>query len=456
MSTFLFKGFSYARPVFSILAYRREELPEAFSQMEKLRGSGWLAGYVRRAALDPAAPCPAGTDEAKPRPILKFSLYRARAPFTPPQPGPRLFCPALLSGTEREPVKLRTACGGRLLFDMLSPDFAGQGFFQDSFEEILAFSDAPTPRERPEGTKPSAEELLRRAVSAGCGLVMAVFSAREDHILADGRVLDRPRQEKGYDLWLGACPDRAAAFRALCLPRGLRLAVQTRLERGAAFLLDANLARLARLGREHAVDASEAEELAGDPVRAHFPAPGLSLFSGADLPWREMPAPLAERLASGGWRKESGEPQVLRLLLAGDGHIEVSAGPLAPLPDSVSVARRVLDERSDLPGLDLTARLPCEETMTARLEDGSLADALAVNRFGVVAGCLSSDLVFRQAGALCTTPDEAGGRRGVLREALLARGLLREKSVTLAQVLSCQELFCLDSLRGLRPVRFTV
>ena len=49
--SFILNGLVYDKPMFSIVAYNRAQLATAFEQMEKLRKSGHLAGYVRREAF---------------------------------------------------------------------------------------------------------------------------------------------------------------------------------------------------------------------------------------------------------------------------------------------------------------------------------------------------------------------------------------------------------------------
>ncbi|MBQ1330432.1 MAG: hypothetical protein IIY31_02125, partial [Desulfovibrio sp.] len=62
MVTLIFGDYVYETPIFMVKALTRKDLPEAFEQLEKLRRSGYLAGFVRWDAVSPVPEQPVQPD----------------------------------------------------------------------------------------------------------------------------------------------------------------------------------------------------------------------------------------------------------------------------------------------------------------------------------------------------------------------------------------------------------
>lgn len=160
MTTFIYRGYQYDNPVFSVKALTRKAIPEAFEQMHRLRHSGYLAGYLRFDAFSPAPGQALPADSRRePAPYVNFVLYRRRHPVPAPKPAPRTFCPALgakidgkalarvraalLEGNPgadqvvaRE-LELATAADGRAIFNEFSALSPYPAYYKDAFEEAI-------------------------------------------------------------------------------------------------------------------------------------------------------------------------------------------------------------------------------------------------------------------------------------------------------------------------------
>ena len=164
MVTLIFGDYVYETPIFMVKALTRKDLPEAFEQLEKLRRSGYLAGFVRWDAVSPVPEQPVQPDPRfEQTPYVNFMLFRHRRPLAL-QPKAPCFCPELAKGLDRawfarrrsavleadpradvvlsEELQLETACEGRLIFESLaaSRDVPYRGFFKDAFEEVICLS----------------------------------------------------------------------------------------------------------------------------------------------------------------------------------------------------------------------------------------------------------------------------------------------------------------------------
>lgn len=165
MTTFIFGDYLYENPIFMVKALTRTEIPEAFNQLEKLRRSGYLAGFMR---WDTVSPAPEESVQPDPRfepaPYINFVLYRRRRRLPSPTLGPQIFCPSIKKGLdadlflsmrerllEKDPVAdavlseevvLDTQCDGRRLFDLLGRGEC-RAYFKDAFEELLFLAPRP-------------------------------------------------------------------------------------------------------------------------------------------------------------------------------------------------------------------------------------------------------------------------------------------------------------------------
>ncbi len=166
-------------------------------------------------------------------------------------------------------------------------------------------------------------------------------------------------------------------------------------------------------------------------------------YPGDEAGLREQ---LAERL-----RSLPPQPHRLRFLLAADGRGEIQSAPFAPATAPffrVALARRPVD-RADVFLYHKTTNRRVYEAAKADFPDHD--DVILFNEDGEATESTIANLVVEIDGALCTPPVDCGLLPGVARAELLARGGLRERRITRAELRAAQRLFLLNSVRGLVP-----
>jgi para-aminobenzoate synthetase/4-amino-4-deoxychorismate lyase len=145
-------------------------------------------------------------------------------------------------------------------------------------------------------------------------------------------------------------------------------------------------------------------------------------------------------------------PQRLRLRLAADGTPTLQAAPLAPLASDpffrVALARRPVD-RNDVFLYHKTTHRRVYEA--AKADFPGHDDVILWNEAGEVTESTIANLAAEIDGALCTPPVACGLLPGVARAELLARGVLRERRLSLDDLRGAPRLFLLNSVRGLVP-----
>ncbi len=472
---FIYQNSVYLKPMYTVQAYRKEDLPEAFSQLEKLRHSGYLTGYFRRAAIYPDEHM---IPEEPDTPLLKFFLFRVcskqNGQNDQNESGHKkqVFCPAIrplhnslhqlyaVAGTKDTPYArdLATKCQGKDIFDMLVPSFSTGGYYQDAFEEVLALCshqiagfDLKDEQDAARAKSMTVEELLKS--SFGRDEVLGMGCLSRDSIVFHGAdcLMVRARQEDVFCCVMKPGDiDPAGSMRRLCLPEGTEISACTRLENNAVFLLREHLDRLKKLGQDHAIDTSAIDAMgtAVNPA-GPMPLPGdLADFQvSLENAWYRLPDAWKEELEKQ-WSKLNAGPLALSIFLDAEGKLSVKAEPLPERAPVLGYVRQALDERTDLVPLSLTTPLPCEDDVKKHLTDGTWQDAIVVNRFAVAAGCTESELVFKQGSKLLAPPDDAGMRNDVLRSILLKKHVLEERAASLPQVLSSEALYCVSSLIG--------
>jgi 4-amino-4-deoxychorismate lyase len=76
-------------------------------------------------------------------------------------------------------------------------------------------------------------------------------------------------------------------------------------------------------------------------------------------------------------------------------------------------------------------------------------EAVLLNERGEVASAASANIFWRRGDRLYTSAHEAGCRRGIVREFVLAQGGVEEGHFALDQLLGADEIFLTNSLRGI-------
>ncbi len=145
--------------------------------------------------------------------------------------------------------------------------------------------------------------------------------------------------------------------------------------------------------------------------------------------------------------------QRVRLLVSQDGAPRCEHAPLAPAPDRpvlLGLAPAPVDSADPLLYHKTTARHVYEAALAAC---PGCDDAVLWNERGELTETCIGNLALRLDGALLTPPVASGLLPGTLRAELLERGALREQTLTLADLERCEELFVLNSVRGMRLAR---
>jgi para-aminobenzoate synthetase/4-amino-4-deoxychorismate lyase len=154
-----------------------------------------------------------------------------------------------------------------------------------------------------------------------------------------------------------------------------------------------------------------------------------------------------EMAAEGAVAGLGAQRQRLRLFLDRDGGVSVDASRLPPAPRvwTVALALEPVDERDPLLFHKTTHRAMYDR---ARHDHPGSNDVLLWNRRGEITESTRANLAVRLDGTWVTPALDCGLLPGTLREALLARGRLREAIVRVEDVARVERLVLFNSLRG--------
>ncbi len=142
-----------------------------------------------------------------------------------------------------------------------------------------------------------------------------------------------------------------------------------------------------------------------------------------------------------------GNPQRVRWLLAPDGAMSVESMDLKPLPDKpVGLASVGSCDKQDVFLYHKTTHRVVYEKALAQFPD--CGDVILVNADGDVTESCLANVVFERDGRKYTPPLVCGLLDGTLRRALLRAGALREAILTRDQLLQCERIWLINSVRG--------
>ena len=146
------------------------------------------------------------------------------------------------------------------------------------------------------------------------------------------------------------------------------------------------------------------------------------------------------------------EPLRVRLLVSADGSASIDTVPLAPGPLVVGLAvdDRPID-RSDHLRYHKTTRREVYEQAVAR--HPAADDVVLVNDLGEVVETTIANLAVRTGDAWVTPPIGSGCLPGTYREELLDRGTLRERTISVAELMAADEVAVVNSVRGWRTAK---
>lgn len=146
------------------------------------------------------------------------------------------------------------------------------------------------------------------------------------------------------------------------------------------------------------------------------------------------------------------EPQMVRLLVAGNGALSVERTPLPTIDaiawhyvlseDPISKANPYLYHKT-------TRREIYESAFTAAFEASGCDEILFVNEDGVLTEGARTNFFIEKSGMLFTSPIEAGLLDGTLRRELIETGRATERSLTLDDLSDADACYFGNSVRGL-------
>jgi len=146
-----------------------------------------------------------------------------------------------------------------------------------------------------------------------------------------------------------------------------------------------------------------------------------------------------------------------RLTCARNGLLMAEAAPIAVGRTSrlrLGFAREAVDSGDELLRHKTTRREHYERALRSACSGPGgpgCDDALLVNERGEVTESTRANLVLKLQEGLVTPPVSSGLLPGVFRERLLARGVVRERVVTPADVLRAERIWLVNSVRGWMP-----
>lgn len=146
-------------------------------------------------------------------------------------------------------------------------------------------------------------------------------------------------------------------------------------------------------------------------------------------------------------------PMRVRVLLARDGSMGIHAEPFDPRgassPARIGLARSPVDASDPFLYHKTTRRRVYEEALRS---SPGYDDVLLYNDRGEITESTIANVLARIGGRLCTPPVGCGLLAGTLRAWLLEEGCISECVITVDEILACEEVYLMNSLRGMYPV----
>jgi para-aminobenzoate synthetase / 4-amino-4-deoxychorismate lyase len=150
------------------------------------------------------------------------------------------------------------------------------------------------------------------------------------------------------------------------------------------------------------------------------------------------------------------QPQKVRIFLDKQGAFRwdrsALGGPSFPDPAPAFLSREPIDEQSPFL-FNKTTYKPWYEKDCKILSRKKCFDVIHVNSKGKIAEGSRSNIFIRKSRLLYTPPVESGLLPGILRKNLLRRGKCRETVLTPKDLLTADEVYCGNSVRGLVRVK---
>jgi len=143
---------------------------------------------------------------------------------------------------------------------------------------------------------------------------------------------------------------------------------------------------------------------------------------------------------------------ILRILLTREGIIETQYLPLnPPQTNKITVSKYQIDSKEPLLSHKTTYR-PWYDEALEKIKRGEIYDEIFINENGELTEGARSNLVLDIDGQLCTPPLESGILNGVLRQKMIKK--LRVKKLYLDDLKRADKIYCINSVRGVKEVKF--
>jgi len=149
------------------------------------------------------------------------------------------------------------------------------------------------------------------------------------------------------------------------------------------------------------------------------------------------------------------KPHKIRLLLASGGWTTIQSRvlpdePASRCPPSVCLAATPVNSSDPFLYHKTTRREPYER---ARTENPAFNDVILWNSKGEITESTIANIVIETDGQLITPPASCGLLAGVQRAEMLAKGILRERVITVPQLKNATRIYLINSVRGQYPVK---
>lgn len=143
---------------------------------------------------------------------------------------------------------------------------------------------------------------------------------------------------------------------------------------------------------------------------------------------------------------------ILRILLSKNGDFKTRYLPLEEAKTNrVTVSENKIDSKHPLLKHKTTYR-PWYESSVERIKDGVIYDEIFFNEKNELTEGARSNVIVQIGGKFFTPPLESGLLNGILRSKMIAQGVLFEKKITKEELLSAENVYCINSVRGMKKV----
>jgi len=143
---------------------------------------------------------------------------------------------------------------------------------------------------------------------------------------------------------------------------------------------------------------------------------------------------------------------MVRILLSQNGDFEVQYLPLSePKTDKVTISKMQVYSREKFLRHKTTYR-PWYDSSMGKIKSGEVYDEFFLNEEGELTEGARSNILLKINGVLYTPPLECGLLNGVLRQKMLEDGQIQEKVLSYDDLCNADEVFCINSVRGMRRV----